>query len=49
MCYLKPIGKCLLDARDKDGDRLVRLWPERACLRGGLFDFSVYRTKEEGR
>ena len=49
MCYLKPIGKCLLDARDKDGRQIGASMAGTSMFgASGLFDFSVYRTKRRG-
>ena len=49
MCFLKPIGKCLLDARDKEGRQIGASMVGTSMFgASGLIDFSVYRTKRRG-
>ena len=49
MCFLKPIGKCLLDARDKEGRQIGASMAGTSMFgASGLIDFSVYRTKRRG-
>ena len=49
MCFMKPMGKCLLDVRDKYGRQIGASMAGTAMFgAAGLFDFSIYRLKRRG-